>query len=360
MRINVGPVHPSTHGVIRLLVDLDGDTIKSVETHIGFLHRGVEKLMETRMYMQNPSYTEKLDYIAPISWDDLYINTIEKALGIEVKDAAQYARVVLLEFQRIASHLLWLGTFCNDMGMFFTAFMWAFRDREMIIRLLEDVSGGRMFYLNLRLGGLNRPLPPDFSERVYKLIDYLEKKVPEYDKFLNNSLFIERTKNIGVLRKDEAIEYGVSGPVLRASGIEEDVRKSNPYYIYDKLKFNIPIEYGGDAYSRYKVRYKEMLESIKIIKQAIEKMPPGDVIGMPIKLIGPQAKPEVIINNRELPKGEGLIYMVPDVQRPYRIYLRSPIYSNLAVFSHIVKEHKFADLFAILGSLDIVMGECDK
>ena len=153
MRINVGPIHPSTHGVLRLVVDVDGDTVENVEPHIGFLHRGVEKLMETRMYMQNPSYTEKLDYVAPLSWDDLYVSAVEQAIGIEVKERAQYARTILLEFQRIASHLLWLGTFCNDTGQLLTSFMWAFRERAQILKLLEDVSGGRMFYVNLRLGG---------------------------------------------------------------------------------------------------------------------------------------------------------------------------------------------------------------
>jgi len=359
-RINIGPMYPSTHGELRMVVYVDGNIIKRVEPRIGFLHRGVEKLMETRTYMQNPPYIEKLDYVAPLSWDDLYVSTVEMALGIQVKEAAQYARVVMLEFQRIASHLLWLGTFCNNIDMFFTVVMWAFRDRAMIIRFLEDVTGDRMFYMNLRLGGLNRPLPADFSERAHKLADYLEKTIPQYGEFLNNGPFAERTKGIGILEKDEAIAHGVSGPVLRASGVDEDVRKSNPYYIYDKLRFIVPTGYKGDVHSRFVVRYKEMLQSARIIQQALDKTPGGDVVGMPIKLIGPAAKPDTVINNRELPKGEGLIYMVPDAQRPYRIYLRSPIYSNLAVLSHITKECKTADLFSILGSLDVVMGECDK
>lgn len=200
MSINVGTVHPSTHGVLRLLVDVDGDTIKGVEPHIGFLHRGVEKLMETRMYMQNPSYTEKLDYVAPLSWDELYVSAVEAALGIEVKERAQYLRVIQLEFQRIASHLLWLGTFSNDNGQFFTMFMWAFRERDAILRLLEDVSGGRMFYLNLRLGGFKSDLPQDFRKRAYTLTDYLEEKILAYPDMLDaNPVFMERTKGVGVL-----------------------------------------------------------------------------------------------------------------------------------------------------------------
>ncbi len=361
MRINVGPIHPGTHGVLRLVVDVDGDTIKSVEPHIGFLHRGVEKLMETRMYMQNPSYTEKLDYIAPLSWDDLYVNSVEKALGIPVKEPAQYARVILLEFQRIASHLLWLGTMVNDVGQLFTAFMWCFRDRAKVLKLLEDVSGGRMFYVNLRLGGFNKNMPEDFKERCLALADYLEDKISVYPDVLDSSsVFMERTKDVGVLSKPDAIAYGVSGPVLRASGVEEDARKSHPYYVYGKLDFKVPTYQRGDAYDRYRVRYEEMLESIKIIRQAVEMMPEGDTKGMPIRLIGPAAKPDTVLMQEELPRGEGIIYMIPDKQRPYRISLRSPAFANLSVLPKISEGYRFADLFSIVGSLDVVLAEIDR
>ncbi len=296
MRINVGPIHPSTHGVLRLIVDVDGDTVVNVEPHIGFLHRGVEKLCETRMYMQNPSYFEKLDYISPLSWDELYVAAVESAMGIEVKESAQYARVILLELQRIANHLLWIGSLCNDMGQLFTTFMWCFRERAKVLKLLEDVTGGRMFYLNMRMGGLNRALPADFSERTYELADYLKQKVSEYADVLDsNVVFLERLKGVGVLKKEDAINYGVSGPVLRASGVEEDVRKSKPYYIYDKLGFTIPTKASGDSYARYRVRYEEIFQSISIITQALDRMPNGDVLGMPIKLIGPVAKPDIVI-----------------------------------------------------------------
>ncbi len=362
MRINVGPIHPSTHGVLRLVVDVDGDTVQNVEPHIGFLHRGVEKLMETRMYMQNPSYTEKLDYIAPLSWDDLYVSAVEKATGIEVKEKAQYARAILLEFQRIASHLLWLGTFCNDVGQLLTIFCWAFRERAKVLKLLEDVSGGRMFYVNLRLGGLYQDLPSDFSERASKLTDYLEEKIKGYPDVLDsNPVFLERTKGIGNLSKADAIDYGVTGPVLRASGVGEDVRKSNPYYVYEKVKFKIPLGKNGDNFDRYKVRYEEMMQSISIIRQLLAIMPEtGDVKGMPIKLIGPSAKPDPVIIERELPRGAGMIYMIPDKQRPYRISLRSPTFINLAVVKRLTEKAKFADIFPTLGSLDVVFGEVDK
>ena len=362
MTINVGTVHPSTHGVLRLVVDVDGDTIKKVEPHVGFLHRGVEKLMETRMYMQNPSYTEKLDYVAPLSWDDLYVSAVERALGIEVKERAQYLRVILLEFQRIASHLLWLGTFANDNGQFFTMYMWAFRERARILKLMQDLSGGRMFYLNLRLGGFKQNVPEDFKRRAYELTDYLEEKILGYPDFLDgNPIFMERTKGVGALTPDEAVGRGVSGPVLRASGIEEDARKSDPYYLYDKIKFVIPIGSHGDSFDRYRVRYEEMLQSIRIVRQALDMMPEtGDILGLPVKLIGPVAKPDTVIVQRELPRGEGLIYMIPDKQKPYRISLRSPTFINLAALPSIVEGQRFADLFPILGSLDIILAEIDR
>mgnify|MGYP001626377466 CR=1 FL=1 len=362
MKINVGPIHPSTHGVLRLVVEVDGDTIENVEPHIGFLHRGVEKLMENRMYMQSPPYIEKLDYAAPLGWEDLYVAAVEKAMGIEVKEYAQQVMTILLEFQRIASHLIWLGTFCNDLGQFYTMFMWTFRERAKILKFLEDVTGSRMFYVNRRLGGLNRNVPADFKDRAEELVDYLEKSIKSYrDELDSNPIFMERTKGIGVLKMKEAIEYGVSGPVLRGSGVHEDVRFSSPYYMYGKVNFHVPTGTKGDSYDRYHVRYREMLESISIIRQVLMKMPDsGDALGMPIKLIGPNANPSEVLVKRELARGEGMIYMVPDKQRPYRIALRSPAFANLSVLPVIAKGQKFADLFAILGSLDVVMAEIDR
>ena len=362
MRINIGPIHPSTHGVLRFVLDVDGDTVKKVETHIGFLHRGVEKLMETRMYMQNPSYTEKLDYASPLSWDELYVAAVEKAIGIEVKEAAQYARVILLELQRIANHLFWMGTMCTDIGQMFTVYSWAFRDRSKVLRVLEEVAGTRMFYVNIRYGGLQRQLPSTFKDSVYNVADYIEKRMGEYKDIIDdNSVFMERTKGVGTLSRDDAIAHGVSGPVLRGSGVEEDVRKSAPYYIYDKLRFRIPTGSNGDSYDRYKVRYDEILESISIIRQALSMMPEnGDVVGMPIKLIGPNARPDTVIMRREVPKGEGLIYLIPDKQRPYRISLRSPAFVNLSALPKMAEDQKFMDFFSILGSIDIVVAEVDR
>jgi NADH-quinone oxidoreductase subunit D len=362
MRINIGPIHPSTHGVLRLVAYVDGDTIRQIEPHIGFLHRGVEKLMENRIYMQNVAYTEKLDYIAPLNWDDLYVSAVEEAMGVQANERVQYLRVILLELQRLASHLLWLGTFCNDLGQFFTTFMWTFREREKILKLLEDVSGNRMFYVNLRVGGFNKDVPSDFSERAYELIEYLERQISEYPDVLDsNPIFMERTKGIGVLSKSDAIKFGVSGPVLRGSGISEDVRKSKPYYTYGKIKFLVPTGSSGDSYARYKVRYEEMYQSIDIIRQALDAMPKeGDVLGEKIKLRPNDANASPVMVRRELPRGEGMIYMVPGKQGPYRISLRSPAFSNLYALSKMCEGAKFADLFSILGSLDIVPGEIDR
>ena len=360
-KINVGPIHPSTHGVLRLVVELDGDEIVNVEPHIGFLHRGVEKLMETRNYMQDLPYVEKLDYVAPEAYSEAYISAVESALGVEVKERAQYLRVVLLELQRIASHLLWLGTFLNDLGHFFTVFMWAFADRDKILRLLQEHAGARMFYVNMRLGGLNRDVPPGFEEEVLSVLGDIEKRIPMYESYLEkNEIFMERTKGIGAISSHRAIELGVTGPVLRASGVNFDIRSSKSYYVYDKLNFKPQVVSSGDVFARYKVRMLEMKESIRLVREAIRHMPPGDAIGMPIRLIIPAPKNKEVRVYRETPRGELLIYMVAGQQGPYRVSFRSPSFINLAALPEIAKGAHYADLFAILGSLDLVMPDVDR
>ena len=360
-RINIGPVHPSTHGVLRLVVDLDGDTIVNVEPHVGFLHRGVEKLAENRMYMQIPVYMEKMDYVAPMSVNEAYVATVEEALGVEVKERAKYIRVILLELQRIASHLLWLGTMCNDIGQMFTAFMWTFRDRDMALRLLEEATGQRMFYVNMRLGGLVRDLPPDFAENAATFLDYMERRLHEYESLLEkNPLFIERTKNVGTLSRSDAKALGVTGPVLRASGILYDIRKNKPYYAYEKLNFQAKMLGRGDNFSRYRVRMLEMYESIRLVREGLGRLPEGDALGMPVRLIIPNAKNRIAAVSREMPRGEALMYMVADPQRPYRLSMRTPAFINLAALNFLAKGQRLADLFAILGSLDLVMADVDR
>lgn len=360
-RINIGPVHPSTHGVLRLVVDLDGDTIVGVEPHIGFLHRGVEKLVENRMYMQNPPYMEKMDYIAPMTMDELYVATVEAATGIEVKERAKYIRTILLEFQRISSHITWLGLFCNDLGQLFTIFMWCFVDRDKILLLLEEATGSRMFYVNMRLGGMNRDLPPDFESKAGEMLNYLDGRVKDYEKFLeSNPIFMERTKGIGKISKEEAKSLGVCGPVLRASGIEYDIREAFPYYAYRDLNFRTQFLSDGDSFSRYKVRMMEIRESIRLIRNSLKKIPEGDALGLPVKLITPPIKNSEVLVRRELPRGENMMYMIAEKDKPYRLSIKSASFSNLSALGYMSKGNKLADLFSILGSLDVVMADIDK
>ncbi|MDE1768647.1 MAG: NADH-quinone oxidoreductase subunit D [Candidatus Micrarchaeota archaeon] len=360
-RINIGPVHPSTHGVIHLVVDIDGDTIADVEPHIGFLHRGVEKLTETRMYMQNPPYMEKLDYIAPMSYNEAYVAAVESAMGIEVKERAQYIRVILLELQRIASHLLSVGLLCNDLGQMFTGFMWTFKDRDLVLDLLQEAAGSRMFYVNMRLGGLNRDLPPDFADHANETLNYLEKRVTEYENYIEKSpIFTERMKGVGFMSPEEAKNLGVTGPVLRGSGVDYDVRKNNPYYVYEKLHFSTKVLHEGDNFARYKVRMLEMKESIRLVRTALRMLPDGDALGMPVKLRSPNPVNRIATVNRELPRGEVYMYLVADPQKPYRLSMRSPNFINLAALKHITRGQRIADLFAIMGSLDLVMGCVDR
>ena len=360
-KINIGPVHPSTHGVLRLVVTLDGDTVKAVEPHVGFLHRGVEKLVENRMYMQSPSYMEKIDYVAPLSYDELYVATVETALGIPVKERAQYVRVIQLELQRIASHLLWLGTAINDIGQLFSVFMWCFKDRDIILKLLEDATGGRMFYVNMRLGGVNRDLMPGFADRAYTVLDYLRNRVGEYEEYLeSSSIFMERMKKMGVMSREEAINAGVTGPVLRGSGVDFDIRSAYPYYVYDKLRFKSQFESSGDCFARYKVRINEMKESIRLVREALEQIPEGDALGMSIKLIGPVPKEKEVVVKRELPRGEGMMYLITDGQRPYRLSIRAPSFINTSVLQHLPRGHRLQDLFPILASIDTVIADVDR
>ncbi len=361
VKINIGPVHPSTHGLLRLVVTLDGDTIVNVEPHVGFLHRGVEKLAENRMYMQIPPFIEKCDYVAKMAMDEAYVATVEAAMGIEPNERAQYERVILLELQRIASHLLWLGAMLNDLGHFFSVFMWTFADRDKVLKLLEEATGQRMFYVNMRLGGLRQEFPKDFEYHALDVLTYLEKRINEYESFIeNSSLFKERMYKVGVLSRDDAINLGVSGPVLRASGVNFDVRKDKPYYVYKKLNFKPIVLYNGDNFSRYKVRILEIKESIRLIREAFKQMPDGNATGMPIKLINPAPKNKVVRVSREGPRGEIMFYLVADEQRPYRLAMRTPAFINLAALNHIARGNKFANLFPIIGSLDLVMADVDK
>lgn len=359
--ISIGPVHSGAHGFLKLDVDVDGDIVRKVEPRIGMQHRGVEKLLETRLYMQSPSYMERLDYLAPLSWDNLFVSAVEKATRTEVKERAKYARMILLEFERMASHLFWLGSFCNGMKIPI-AVEGALADREMIIRFLERVAGSKVFYTNLRLGGLDRDLPREFRQKSFDLADYMEDRVHEYRTLLEgDSVFLEKTRNVGVLKPMDARDGGVTGPVLRGSGIAEDVRKSKPYYHYDKIDFTVPVQTRADCLGRYRIRIEELWESTRIVRQVLEKMPQtGDVKGLPISTSGPDAIREPVLISRELPRGEGLIYLVPGKQKPERVSLRSPSFANLSAVSKACEGAKLSDVHTILGSFDIVISEVDR
>ena len=360
-RIEIGPMHGGIGGPMRLLVDLKGDVVERVETHVGFLHRGVEKLAEDRAYMQSLPYMEKLDYLSPMSYSEAYISMMEEAIGITVNEPAMFSRTVLLEMQRVASHLFWLGNMASGAGQSSTVKSLALKDRNLILRLIEETAGARNFYVNMRLGGLRRNFGPDFAERTMAAMDYLDKRVRFYDSFLcRNPAFGENMKGIGVLSRENAISFGVTGPVMRGSGVNHDARSEGKYYVYDRLNFKPQARSEGDCFSRYKVRIQEMHESLRIVREALRKMPEGDSVGIPISLMVPKAKKDVVRISRETARGEVCMYLVTGPEKPYRLSIRTPSFINLSVLDEVARGCRLADLFTIIGSLDVVIGDVDK
>lgn len=360
-RINIGPFHSGTCGALRLAVELEGDTVVDVEPHVGFLHRGVEKLAETRMYMQNAPYMEKLDYASPMSYSEAYVAAVEEAIGVRVGATAAYARTILLELERIASHLLWLSNMADALGQRSSVSMWALRDRDVVLRLLEECGGSRMFYVSMRLGGLARDFNPGFEERAAAVLEYVEKRIGEYDSFIRKDpVFVGRLRGVGRLSRRMAIELGVSGPVLRASGVEYDVRDKAPYCAYGDLSFALQARGEGDCLARYAVRILEIRESVRLVREAFNKIPPGSAVGAPLRLVVPRPGKRISRISRETPRGECMLYLVTDARSPYRLSIRSPSFANLGALRELAKGRRMADLFAILGSLDLVMGDVDR
>jgi NADH-quinone oxidoreductase subunit D len=357
--VNMGPQHPSTHGVLRLILKLDGEEILSAVPDIGFLHRGMEKIAENRTYLQFIPYTDRVDYLSAMSSNMAYVLAVERLADIPVPRRAEFLRVIMLELNRIASHLLWMGTLGLDLGAF-TPFLYAFREREVILDLFEMTCGARLTYSYFRFGGVSKDIPPEFMPALKNFLPDLKKKIAEYDVLLtNNVIFLGRTKDIGILPKEMAIDYGVTGPNLRGSGVRWDLRKDDPYSIYSEFEFDIPIGSKGDCWDRYNVRIEEMRQSIRIIEQAIETIPPGNVSNglMPNLRI----EPGELYSRTESPRGELGIYLVSDgSNKPYRLKIRSPSFSNLSVLPEIAKGWKIADVVAILGSIDVVMGDVDR
>ncbi len=365
MVINMGPQHPSTHGVLRLELIVDGEIVVDAIPHIGYLHRCFEKHAEHMTnYQQVIPYCDRMDYVAAMNAEFGYVVACEKLLNIKVPERVEYIRVIMAEFQRIASHLIAIGTYGMDIGAF-TPFLFCMRDREAILDIFEQTCGARLLYNYMWIGGLSHDVPADFAEKVKRFCKMFRGTIKELNNLLSyNKIFVERTANVGVLPADVAINYGASGPVLRGSGVKFDLRKNDPYSVYDKLEFEIPTGKGlkgttGDCWDRYMVRVDEMEQSVNIIEQAVDKLPPGDVQSAIPKRIRPDAG-EVYVRT-ETPKGEIGYYVVADgTASPFRVKVRPPCFVNLAVLPAISRGAMISDVIAILGSVDIVLGEVDR
>ena len=368
LAINVGPQHPATHGVFRMRIFLEGERIVKVEPHIGYLHRGVEKLCELESWDMIPPVLERNDYLSPTSNSLAYCLAVEELAQIEVPKRAQYLRVIVAELQRVSSHLLWLGTWGLDLGGAFgggtTLFLWCFEDREKILNFMEKLTGTR-FHTNFnQIGGVRYDVWSGFDREVFRLCDTLEKDIKNYFDILSeNKVFLERTRGVGKIPQDLAKRCGCSGPVARGSGINFDVRRKFPYSSYDEFDFEVPTESDGDCFARFRVRMREMLESLKIVRQAVEGLPEGKIFARkPIKSPTAFRVPAGWTYKAvESPRGELGIFVVSDGKnKPYRLKIRSPSFSNLSVIPHIMPGHLFADAVAILGSLDPVFGDVDR
>jgi len=358
--LNIGPVHPSTHGVFRMRATLDGEVIVDIEPVFGYLHRGIEKLAEERTYTGIIPLTDRLDYLASMSNNLAYVLSVEKLAKIQVPERAEYLRVIMAELQRIASHLIAVGAFLNDCGAFFTPFLYMFREREKIVDLFEMVSGQRLLYNYMRIGGLSQDIPDEFLPALDKFIQQMPGFIDEYDRLLaENELLLARAKGVGILPKEMAIDICASGPVLRASGVQWDIRKVDPYSIYDRFEFDIPIGSAGDCYDRYRVRIEEMRQSLRIIKQAMEQIPPGEIRAKVLHLVRPPIGEAYA--HIEAPKGELGFYLVSDNSiAPYRCHIRAPSLINLTALREMMIGWKVQDAIIIFGSIDITMGEVDR
>ena len=359
MLINMGPQHPSTHGVFRMVLWVDGEKVVDAEPHIGYLHRGSEKLCEEEQYHQVITLFDRLDYISNFNNELVFCRAVEKLMGQEVPERAEYVRVILCELNRIASHLLFLGTFGLDTGAM-TPVMFSFRGRERIQSVFEAISGARMMHNYFRVGGIKEDLPDNFEQLIHGLLPELRADIEESDKLLTyNEVFIARSKGIGVIDAESAVAYGLTGPCLRACGVPYDVRKAEPYSVYDRFDFDVPVGIDGDSWERYYVRVEEMYQSLRIIDQALEQIPPGPVNTMGRRLIRPP-KGDVYVRS-ENPRGEIGVYLVSDgSDKPYRVKVRPPSFCNLSALRRMVKDAWIADAVVILGSLDIVLGEVDR
>jgi NADH-quinone oxidoreductase subunit D len=357
--INVGPQHPATHGVLHLVITLNGETIKKIEPHLGYIHRSIEKMCESLSYRQFIYVTSRMDYLSSHINNHACVLTTEKALQIEVPERAKYIRVILDELTRIASHELWWGALAMDVGAF-TPFFYAFRERENITSIMEETCGARLTMNYFVPGGVMADIHPNFQSRVKAFIKLFNSKVHEYDDLVTgNIIFQNRMKGVGVLSKEDAISFGCTGPVGRASGLNCDIRMLHPYEIYDKVEFNEIIETAGDSYARYMVRMRELRESVKIIEQLIDNIPEGDYQAKTKAVLKP---PKGEFYTRvETARGELGVYIVSEGgTTPYRIKFRSPGFSNLSALDHMARGGKLGDLMATMGTLDLVIPDIDR
>jgi NADH-quinone oxidoreductase subunit D len=384
MLLSMGPQHPSTHGVLRLLVELDGETVVNVAPDIGFLHTGIEKNMEAKRYVKALVMTDRMDYLTPMTNNMVYVMAVEKLLGVEITPRARTIRLLLAELSRLASHLVWLGTSALDLAAM-SVFLYCFREREFILDIFEMVAGQRMMVSYMRPGGLWRDAPEEFEPAVRKLLDFMPAKIADYEALLDqNPIFLQRTKDVGVITGEEAIAWGLTGPSMRASGVDWDNRRDMPYNDYEKYEFDVPVEQEGDVYARYRCRMREMRECLRLIRQGLDRLKPGPVNIDDHKIVPPPRADlgrsmEAVIHHFKLwtegfSAPEGYVYQVIESPRgeigcylrgngtnkPARVHFRGPSYVNLAALPLMAKNRFVADLVAIIGSIDIVLGEIDR
>ncbi len=357
--LNMGPQHPSTHGVLRVILKLDGERVLSTECVIGYLHRGVEKLGENRTWQMFAPYVDRMDYVAAVSNGLGYCLAVEKLLGVEAPPRAQAVRVILTELNRIASHLLWLGTHALDIGAI-TPLFYCMRERELILNIYEKYCGARLTTHAFRIGGLQYETYEGFEKECLEFCDIFEKKVDEYEELLTgNRIWRQRLTGVGILTAEDCKEYGVTGPMLRAAGVKWDLRKAQPYSGYEKYDFEIPTRQNGDTYDRYIVRMQEMRQSVRIVRQAVADIPAGPVMAKVGKVIKPPVGEAYV--SIEAPKGELGYYVVSDGStQPYRVRIRPPSFVNLQALDKMCRGALVADVVAIIGTTDIVLGEVDR
>ena len=382
--MNFGPQHPAAHGVLRLVLELDGEVVDRADPHIGLLHRGTEKLIEYRPYLQSVGYFDRLDYVSPMSQEHAFVLAIENLLGIEIPLRAQYIRVLFSEITRILNHLLNVTTLALDIGAM-TPLLWGFEEREKLMGFYERVSGARMHAKYFRPGGVQRDMPEGLTEDIAAWMKTFPKVIDDIERLItDNRIFRQRLVDIGVVTADEAMDLGFTGPMLRASGVPWDLRKSQPYEVYERMDFDVPVGRNGDCFDRYMVRMEEMRQSLRIMQQCLEQMPPGDIKSNDQKVAPPRRAElkrsmEALIHHFKLytegfhvpagetyaaveaPKGEFGVYLVADgTNRPYRCRVRASSFPHLAALDRMVKGHMLPDVPAIIGAMDIVFGEIDR